>query len=118
MKVLKFGGTSVGSPEMLRRVLDVVQDANKQNGLIIVVSAFGGITNTLEELAIHAVKGEADKEEIDDLHPAWVLDGMDNLVLIYSARYAEQPLVIKGAGAGPHVTASGVLADILRIVNG
>jgi len=57
-------------------------------------------------------------EAIDDMHPAWVLDGMDNLVLIYSERYASQPLVIKGAGAGPQVTASGVLADVLRIVNG
>lgn len=51
-------------------------------------------------------------------HPAWVLEGMDNLVLIYSDRYPEQPLVIKGAGAGPEVTASGVLSDVLRIVNG
>ena len=57
-------------------------------------------------------------EAIDERHPAWVLDGMDNLVLIFSDRYASQPLVIKGAGAGPQVTASGVLADVLRIVNG
>ncbi|MDX1478759.1 MAG: bifunctional aspartate kinase/homoserine dehydrogenase I [Saprospiraceae bacterium] len=50
-------------------------------------------------------------------HPGWVLGGKDNLVLLYSDRYHEQPLVVKGAGAGPHVTASGVLADILRIAN-
>ena len=50
-------------------------------------------------------------------HPAWVLDGKDNLVLVYSDRYPEQPLVVKGAGAGPRVTASGVLADILRVAN-
>ena len=57
-------------------------------------------------------------EEIDSAHPAWVLEGKDNLVLIYSDRYNEQPMVVKGAGAGPAVTASGVLADILRILNG
>jgi aspartokinase/homoserine dehydrogenase 1 len=42
------------------------------------------------------------------------LYGKDNLVLFYTNRYPEQPLVIKGAGAGAEVTASGVFADIIR----
>lgn len=42
------------------------------------------------------------------------LYGKDNLVLFYTQRYPEQPLVIKGAGAGADVTASGVFADIIR----
>jgi aspartokinase/homoserine dehydrogenase 1 len=42
------------------------------------------------------------------------LYGKDNLVLFYSIRYPELPLVIKGAGAGADVTASGVFADIIR----
>lgn len=42
------------------------------------------------------------------------LYGKDNVVLFYTSRYAEQPLVIKGAGAGADVTASGVFADIVR----
>ena len=42
------------------------------------------------------------------------LYGKDNLVLFYSDRYPELPLVIKGAGAGADVTASGVFADIIR----
>ncbi len=50
--------------------------------------------------------------------PWYQLDGKDNIVLIYSHRYAQQPLVIKGAGAGAEVTASGVFADIISIVNG
>lgn len=44
------------------------------------------------------------------------LYGKDNLVLFYTDRYKEQPMVIKGAGAGADVTASGVFADILRAV--
>ncbi len=43
------------------------------------------------------------------------LYGKDNLVLFYTERYPEQPLVIKGAGAGADVTASGVFADIIRV---
>jgi bifunctional aspartokinase / homoserine dehydrogenase 1 len=42
------------------------------------------------------------------------LYGKDNVVLFYTDRYKEQPLVVKGAGAGAEVTASGVFADIMR----
>ncbi len=42
------------------------------------------------------------------------LSGKDNAVLFYTNRYAEQPLVIRGAGAGADVTAAGVFADIIR----
>jgi aspartokinase/homoserine dehydrogenase 1 len=45
------------------------------------------------------------------------LYGKDNIVLFYTNRYQLQPLVIKGAGAGAEVTASGVFADILRTIN-
>lgn len=42
------------------------------------------------------------------------LSGKDNAVMFYTDRYSEQPLVIKGAGAGAAVTAAGVFADIIR----
>lgn len=42
------------------------------------------------------------------------LYGKDNVVLFYTNRYVQQPLVIKGAGAGADVTASGIFADIVR----
>jgi len=47
-------------------------------------------------------------------HDFYHLYGKDNAVLFYTNRYTEQPLVIKGAGAGAEVTASGVFADIIR----
>ncbi|MFD2784327.1 bifunctional aspartate kinase/homoserine dehydrogenase I [Hymenobacter rubripertinctus] len=47
-------------------------------------------------------------------HDLYSLQGKDNAVLFYTNRYVEQPLVIKGAGAGAEVTASGVFADVLR----
>ncbi|MBS1639686.1 MAG: bifunctional aspartate kinase/homoserine dehydrogenase I [Bacteroidetes bacterium] len=45
------------------------------------------------------------------------LYGKDNIVLFYTERYPEQPMVIKGAGAGADVTASGVFADIMRVIH-
>ena len=50
-------------------------------------------------------------------HPFYNLEGSDNIVLFYTDRYSEQPLIIKGAGAGAEVTASGIFADVIRIGN-
>ena len=48
-------------------------------------------------------------------HAFYDVDGRENIVLIYSDRYAQQPLCIRGAGAGAEVTAMGVFADLIRI---
>ncbi len=53
-------------------------------------------------------------QEIEPGSDLYHLYGKDNIVLFHTERYAQQPLVIKGAGAGADVTASGVFADILR----
>jgi aspartokinase/homoserine dehydrogenase 1 len=53
-------------------------------------------------------------QHIDPQHDFYHLYGKDNAVLFYTDRYTEQPLVVKGAGAGAEVTASGVFADIIR----
>jgi len=53
-------------------------------------------------------------KQIDSQHDFYHLYGKDNVVLFYTDRYVEQPLVVKGAGAGAEVTASGVFADIIR----
>jgi len=42
------------------------------------------------------------------------LYGKDNIVRFYTPRYAEQPLVVKGAGAGAESNGLGVFADIIR----
>ncbi len=47
-------------------------------------------------------------------HDFYHLYGKDNIVLFNTDRYVQQPLVIKGAGAGADVTASGVFADVIR----
>ncbi|MFB9053776.1 bifunctional aspartate kinase/homoserine dehydrogenase I [Formosa undariae] len=56
-------------------------------------------------------------KEIPEGHPFYNLEGKDNIVMFYTQRYPEQPMIIKGAGAGADVTASGLFADIIRIGN-
>ncbi len=53
-------------------------------------------------------------QQVDEQSDFYHLYGKDNVVLFYTDRYPEQPLVVKGAGAGAAVTASGVFADIIR----
>lgn len=62
-------------------------------------------------------KASVGLQSVGQEHPFYNLSGKDNIVLFTTDRYDEQPLVIKGAGAGAEVTAMGVFADIMRIVN-
>jgi len=59
-------------------------------------------------------KAEVGLQQITPEHDFYHLYGKDNVVIFYTNRYVDQPLVIKGAGAGAEVTASGVFADIIR----
>ena len=59
-------------------------------------------------------KAEVGLQQINSDHDFYHLYGKDNVVLFYTNRYTQQPLVVKGAGAGAEVTASGVFADIIR----
>lgn len=61
-------------------------------------------------------KASVGLQHIDPKHDLYHLYGKDNIVLFYTDRYKEQPMVVKGAGAGAEVTASGVFADVLRAV--
>jgi aspartokinase/homoserine dehydrogenase 1 len=54
---------------------------------------------------------------VDSTHPTFDLEGSNNIVLLTTERYRELPMVIKGYGAGADVTAAGVFADIMRVVN-
>jgi aspartate kinase len=53
MKILKFGGTSVGSPERMKKLLDIIDPAEEQ---IVVLSAVSGTTNSLVEISAKLLK--------------------------------------------------------------
>lgn len=57
MKVLKFGGTSVGSVENMRKVMQLVADGNQK---LVVLSAMSGTTNSLVEIANYLQKKNKD----------------------------------------------------------
>ena len=56
-------------------------------------------------------------EKFDASHPIAALKGSDNIINFYTKRYGSNPLIIQGAGAGGDVTAMGVTADLLKVLN-
>jgi|CXWL01.1.fsa_nt_gi aspartokinase/homoserine dehydrogenase 1 len=56
-------------------------------------------------------------EAVSSEHPAHGLAGPDNLIAFFTDRYRSSPLVVRGPGAGPEVTAAGVFADLLRVAS-
>lgn len=59
MKVMKFGGTSVGSVNSILNLKSIVENAAKEDDIIVVVSALGGITDRLIKTANMAVQGDS-----------------------------------------------------------
>ena len=56
MKVLKFGGSSVGSPEIILKVVQIVQ--SQEEDCVVVVSAFKGITDQIISMSEKASNGD------------------------------------------------------------
>jgi aspartokinase/homoserine dehydrogenase 1 len=66
------------------------------------------------------VNGEAKVQlmTVDSTHPTYYnFEGSSNIILLTTTRYKELPMVIKGYGAGDEVTAAGIFADLMRVVN-
>lgn len=68
MKVMKFGGTSVGKPERMHQVAQLITQHGEPT--IVVLSALSGTTNALVEIGDNIAKGDrnAAKQCIDKLH--------------------------------------------------
>lgn len=61
-KVLKFGGTSVGSPQAIKQVIEIVLQQKKS--VCLVVSAFSGVTDQLINIATLAAKNQKDYKSL------------------------------------------------------
>ena len=58
LRVLKFGGTSVGDASCIERVIEIIRDASREGEVVVVVSAMSGVTNKLVAAAAHAERAE------------------------------------------------------------
>ena len=85
---------------------NLLKQASDQNSKMRYVASF---TNGKAETGIQTITPD---------HAFYKLEGNDNIVLFFTKRYPERPLVIKGAGAGADVTAMGIFGDIMRVAHG
>jgi homoserine dehydrogenase len=99
-------------PEFMTRVTDLDKTFAQR------VSEAAAKGDTLRYVAqIKAEQCRVGIAQVGRSTPLGQLRGTDNLVQFLTGRYHTQPLVVQGAGAGPELTASGVLADILSFAH-
>lgn len=92
--------------EFARRASELRAKGESMRYLACIEPGEGGATISAGVVGVHAD------------HPAGSLKGAEAFVAFYTERYSEYPLVVRGAGAGGDITASGVLADILLVAQG
>jgi len=90
MKVLKFGGSSLGIPSRIEHVMDIIEDAySRQKEQVVVCSAYQGVTDQLIRTSLLAAKGDrkylADLRSIRKRH----LDTLAELIPARRRRKAE-----------------------------
>ena len=88
MKVLKFGGTSVANSESISNVISIL-NSNRNDNLLIVVSALGGITNLLQECL--SLKGKSTDNVINEIEDiisgSNVTCSFQSTLTIYESQY-------------------------------
>ena len=83
MKVLKFGGSSVGNPKTIQLVMNIVEKSFKNDKQTIVVcSAFGGVTDQLINAGKLAASKDNSYKDIIDQIKTRHLSAIDELVSI------------------------------------
>ncbi|MEI6877143.1 MAG: bifunctional aspartate kinase/homoserine dehydrogenase I, partial [Spirochaetota bacterium] len=99
MKVLKFGGSSVGSPEAIRRMVDIVLGSP---GAVLVVSAFSGVTDAIIAVARMAATAPAAERKT-----AWI-GAYDELA-------SRHHLALSELSGGPRADEAGVALESLLL---
>jgi bifunctional aspartokinase / homoserine dehydrogenase 1 len=64
LRIMKFGGTSVGGASRIQKVVEIIRDASRASDLVVVVSAMSGVTNKLVEAATQSEAGNRDSVEM------------------------------------------------------
>lgn len=79
MKILKFGGSSVATPQRVKSVIEIVKPYLKEK-VAIVFSAFGGVTDTLIQVSALALEGNQEYKQKLELIEKRHLDAVRELI--------------------------------------
>lgn len=104
-KILKFGGSSVSTPERIQNVMSIIKKAHSSHRIAVVVSAFGGVTDKLISIARQAVNvhghHEKDFDEIKKRHINAVTelvssDRLEEVLATLEEQFLELESLLKG----------------------
>lgn len=114
MKVLKFGGSSVGSVEAFERVITIISDKKDDDGsLIVVVSALSGVTDQLLDTGKLAAKGnekyhdlleQIEKRHIELVKSLIPVDKRSNIITALKMLFNELEDVLQGVSLTKELT--------------
>jgi aspartokinase/homoserine dehydrogenase 1 len=86
-------------------MLERVQQARKS----------GQVLRYVAEIDVRAGEASVKLQAFPPAHPFANISLTDNIVQFVTGRYCDNPLIVRGPGAGPAVTAAGIFADLLRL---
>ena len=75
----------------------------------------GQVLRYVADVNVSQSKASVRLRSFDAEHPFANISLTDNIVRFVTRRYSENPLIVRGPGAGPDVTAAGIFADLLRL---
>ena len=75
----------------------------------------GQVLRYVAAIDVRAGKAKVGLESFAPKHAFASISLTDNIVQFETGRYCDNPLIIRGPGAGPAVTAGGIFADLLRL---
>ena len=75
----------------------------------------GQVLRYVAAIDVRAGKAKVGLESFGPKHPFANISLTDNIVQFETGRYCDNPLIVRGPGAGPAVTAGGIFADLLRL---
>jgi aspartokinase/homoserine dehydrogenase 1 len=82
---------------------------------IVVAKRAGKVLRYVAEIDVKANRAKVGLEAFAPNHPFANISLTDNIVQFVTGRYCDNPLIVRGPGAGPAVTAGGIFADLLRL---
>jgi aspartokinase/homoserine dehydrogenase 1 len=75
----------------------------------------GKVLRYVASIDVGQQKAKVGLESFEPKHPFANISLTDNIVQFVTGRYCDNPLIVRGPGAGPAVTAAGIFADLLRL---
>ncbi|CAL1363992.1 unnamed protein product [Linum trigynum] len=105
---------SASAEEFMNQLPQFDQDIAKERQA---AEAEGYVLRYVGVVDVTRAEGRVELRRYKKDHAFAQLAGSDNIIAFTTSRYKEQPLIVRGPGAGAQVTAGGVFSDILRLAS-